>query len=36
MSIPDSQVLSSEQVEHFLQSGHVVIPDCSSREFAES
>jgi hypothetical protein len=36
MSNRDGQVLSSEQVEYFIQRGHVVIPNCFSREFAES
>jgi hypothetical protein len=27
--------LSKEQIDHFLQRGYVVIPDCFSREFAE-
>jgi hypothetical protein len=36
MSKLDGQVLSSEQVEHFIQRGYVVIPNCFSREFAES
>ena len=28
--------LSHEQIAHFLHHGHVVIPDCFSREFAEN
>ena len=27
--------LSETQIEHFLERGYVVIPDCFSREFAE-
>lgn len=31
-----SAPLSEEQIEHFLQHGHVVLHDCFSREFAEN
>ena len=29
------QILSEQQITHFLTHGHVVIPNCFSREFAE-
>ena len=35
MSHQDSPALSEEQIAHFLAHGHVVIPDCFPRGFAE-
>ena len=35
MSQPKTPPLSAEQIMHFLTHGHVVIPDCFPRDFAE-